>query len=488
MTQFLPPNLLALFAPRDPVPFLPQLEKLPHEKHHNQPYCGIAPFIRHFEDPRDAPPPTRAETRDERLERKRREKMERRQGVMEVELKQWDPHNDPNAQGDAFKTLFVARINYDTTESKLRREFEVYGPIKRIYIVYNKKTGKPRGYAFIEYEHERDMHSAYKHADGKKIDGRRVLVDVERGRTVKGWHPRRLGGGLGGTRRGGADVNIKHSGRDDTSRYDDRPIGSDRDRDRTDRRERSRDRDKERGERRRSRSRERRRRTRSRERERAVVVAGEETGGSNRRRDRERERGAPGDSREKSRDRDRERDRKRRSRSRDKKRDRERGKGADGGEEGVAGLADGMNPDAGERGVEESLGGEPSGPEGEERGRDRDKDRERDRDRKRSHRDKDRDRDRDRRRDRDRDREHKRDRGDRERGDRREDRHVSSSGDQEGVGNGGEEGEEPVPPQSEEGSQDGMRMMMMDQDSMQSGEGYASNENGYRMEAQGDEY
>lgn len=49
MTQFLPPNLLALFAPRDPIPFLPQLEKLPHEKHHNQPYSGIAPFIRHFE-------------------------------------------------------------------------------------------------------------------------------------------------------------------------------------------------------------------------------------------------------------------------------------------------------------------------------------------------------------------------------------------------------------------------------------------------------
>nr|AAH96975.1 Mdm2 protein [Danio rerio] len=70
MTQFLPPNLLALFAPRDPIPFLPQLGKLPHEKHHNQPYCGIAPFIRHFEDPRDAPPPTRAETREERLERK----------------------------------------------------------------------------------------------------------------------------------------------------------------------------------------------------------------------------------------------------------------------------------------------------------------------------------------------------------------------------------------------------------------------------------
>ncbi|XP_013921559.1 PREDICTED: U1 small nuclear ribonucleoprotein 70 kDa-like isoform X2 [Thamnophis sirtalis] len=193
MTQFLPPNLLALFAPRDPIPYLPPLEKLPHEKHHNQPYSGIAPYIREFEDPRDAPPPTRAETREERMERKRREKIERRQQEVESELKMWDPHNDPNAQGDAFKTLFVARVNYDTTESKLRREFEVYGPIKRIYMVYNKHSSKPRGYAFIEYEHERDMHSAYKHADGKKIDGRRVLVDVERGRTVKGWRPRRLG-------------------------------------------------------------------------------------------------------------------------------------------------------------------------------------------------------------------------------------------------------------------------------------------------------
>lgn len=57
--------------------------------------------------------------------------------------------------------------------------------------------------------------AAYKKADGKKIDGRRVLIDVERGRTVKGWRPRRLGGGLGSTRKGGNDVNTKYSGRDD---------------------------------------------------------------------------------------------------------------------------------------------------------------------------------------------------------------------------------------------------------------------------------
>ncbi|XP_045066767.1 U1 small nuclear ribonucleoprotein 70 kDa [Coregonus clupeaformis] len=503
MTQFLPPNLLALFAPRDPIPFLTQLEKLPHEKHHNQPYCGIAPFIRHFEDPRDAPPPTRAETRDERLERKRREKIERRQTVVETELKLWDPHNDPNAQGDAFKTLFVARVNYDTTESKLRREFEVYGPIKRIYIVYNKRSGKPRGYAFIEYEHERDMHSAYKHADGKKIDGRRVLVDVERGRTVKGWQPRRLGGGLGGTRRGGADVNIKHSGRDDASRYDDHPpIGGERERERGpeprgERRERSeRSREHERGgekerggERRRSRSRERRRRSsRSRERERGdrglgLAGPGEESVGGGRRRDRERERGGGGpggDSRSRERSRDKG-ERKRRSRSRERKRDRERGKGGE-GDEGM-GLGEGMMAEGGERMPEEPSVGEEGGEVGEERGG-RERDRERERDRRRSHRDKDRDRDRERHRgDREKDREHKRDR-ERGGGERREDRHGSlllPSAEQDDVGNG-EEGE--APPKPEENSQDGL----MDQESVQSGEGYVSNENGYKMATQADEY
>src|SRR5437667_1350263 len=34
--------------------------------------------------------------------------------------------------------------------------------------------------------------------DGIRIKDRRIKVDVERGRTVKGWKPRRMGGGLGG--------------------------------------------------------------------------------------------------------------------------------------------------------------------------------------------------------------------------------------------------------------------------------------------------
>jgi RNA recognition motif-containing protein len=48
------------------------------------------------------------------------------------ELEKYDPTNDPNVEGDPYKTLFVARISYETTEHKIRREFEAYGPIKRV--------------------------------------------------------------------------------------------------------------------------------------------------------------------------------------------------------------------------------------------------------------------------------------------------------------------------------------------------------------------
>ena len=48
MTQFLPPNLLALFTARDPIPYLPPAEKLTYEKKRD-PYTGVAEYLDHFE-------------------------------------------------------------------------------------------------------------------------------------------------------------------------------------------------------------------------------------------------------------------------------------------------------------------------------------------------------------------------------------------------------------------------------------------------------
>ncbi|KAJ1419037.1 U1 small nuclear ribonucleoprotein of 70kDa N-terminal [Sesbania bispinosa] len=219
-------NLLRLFEPRPPLEYKP-----PPEKRKCPPLTGMAQFVSKFAEPGDpeyAPPVQKAETPAEKRARIHKLRLEKGAAKAAEELEKYDPHNDPNVSGDPYKTLFVAKLSYETTESRIKREFESYGPIKRVRLVTDKETNKPRGYAFIEYLHTRDMKAAYKQADGRKIDGRRVLVDVERGRTVPNWRPRRLGGGLGTTRVGGEEVNQRHSGREQQSRSEEPRVREDR--------------------------------------------------------------------------------------------------------------------------------------------------------------------------------------------------------------------------------------------------------------------
>ncbi|KAM3363158.1 U1 small nuclear ribonucleoprotein 70 kDa isoform X2 [Capsicum galapagoense] len=312
-------NLLKLFEPRPPLEYKP-----PPEKRKCPSYTGMAQFVSNFAQPGDpeyAPPVPEVETPAERRARIHKIRLEEGAKKAAEELEKYDPSNDPNVTGDPYKTLFVARLNYETTESRVKREFEAFGPIKRVRLVMDKTNNKPRGYAFIEYVHTRDMKAAYKQADGKKIDNRRVLVDVERGRTVPNWRPRRLGGGLGTTRVGNEDVNreVVQPGRA-ASRSEEPRARDDRDRDREKSRERVRDRDREKSrEHSHDRPRERERddkhhRERERTRER------EKDRGRDRDRDRERDRTR---DRERGKDRDRDRDR---ERDRHRERDRERGK------------------------------------------------------------------------------------------------------------------------------------------------------------------
>lgn len=234
MTAFLPPNLFRLFKANPPLQYIAPIDVPTHQRKYPHKFSGIAQYVSGFEDPAETPAATRAETKDERTERKTQERLERSKLAIEKKLAEWDPYGNPNAVSDAYKTLFVGRLSYETTESHLKREMEAYGPIKSAKMVYDKKSGKPRGYAFVEFEHERDLNAAYKSADGRKVDGRRVVVDVERGRTVKVWRPRSLGGGLGGSRRGAPAVCLKYSGREDPKRDEE-----ERDRHRSGDRERS---------------------------------------------------------------------------------------------------------------------------------------------------------------------------------------------------------------------------------------------------------
>jgi U1 small nuclear ribonucleoprotein len=112
MTQYLPPNLLALFQARPPIPYLPppdiDKKKLPT-------YDGVSAFLSQFEDPStvDYSKIPSVETKDKKRKRIQMEKLEKNQGRIENEISKWDPREDPEATGDAYKTLFVARLVHE---------------------------------------------------------------------------------------------------------------------------------------------------------------------------------------------------------------------------------------------------------------------------------------------------------------------------------------------------------------------------------------
>ena len=56
-----------------------------------------------------------------------------------------NPAKDSQVRGDAFKTLFIARLSYDTRESDLEREFGRFGPIERVnglIVILDIKTNR----------------------------------------------------------------------------------------------------------------------------------------------------------------------------------------------------------------------------------------------------------------------------------------------------------------------------------------------------------
>lgn len=196
--------LLNLFAPRPPLRWVEPIDHAP-EKRCTPKIGGVAQYLEAMREYKDNDGYVPTDSWLQKRDRKKIEKKEKQEKLLTDGIKDYKPSEDPKVQGDAFKTLFVSRLAFGVTSDDLEREFGRYGPIERIRIVEDT-TAPPdappkkrkRGYAFIVYEREKDMKAAYKETDGIKIKDRRVLVDVERGRTVSGWRPRRFGGGLGG--------------------------------------------------------------------------------------------------------------------------------------------------------------------------------------------------------------------------------------------------------------------------------------------------
>lgn len=73
-------------------------------------------------------------------------------------------------------TIYVGNINYSLEEAELQKIFEVLGKVDTIKIIRDKRTGKSKGFAFIEMPDKKEAMEAIKTLDGKEVAGRNLRV------------------------------------------------------------------------------------------------------------------------------------------------------------------------------------------------------------------------------------------------------------------------------------------------------------------------
>uniref|UniRef100_G3VLX3 Cleavage stimulation factor subunit 2 n=1 Tax=Sarcophilus harrisii TaxID=9305 RepID=G3VLX3_SARHA len=78
------------------------------------------------------------------------------------------------APADAEK---VGNIPYEATEEQLKDIFSEVGPVVSFRLVYDRETGKPKGYGFCEYQDQETALSAMRNLNGREFSGRALRVD-----------------------------------------------------------------------------------------------------------------------------------------------------------------------------------------------------------------------------------------------------------------------------------------------------------------------
>lgn len=86
--------------------------------------------------------------------------------------------------------IYVGNISYKCSEEDLKDLFEQYGQVESVKIIFDRYTGKSKGFGFIEMPNEDEAKEAIGNLDGFEHQTRKLKVNEAR--------PKPAGGGGGG--------------------------------------------------------------------------------------------------------------------------------------------------------------------------------------------------------------------------------------------------------------------------------------------------
>ena len=126
-------------------------------------------------------------------QQKRRMRVENKKRILEERISRYCatlPDPEGKKTSIAFNTMFISGIKPHLTQERIEKHCKKFGQVIKT-VVYPK-----RRYAFVEFSTEAELKNACSKGNSMNLDGEKVIVDVERARTVKDWKPKSLGGGV----------------------------------------------------------------------------------------------------------------------------------------------------------------------------------------------------------------------------------------------------------------------------------------------------
>lgn len=99
--------------------------------------------------------------------------------------------------------LYVGNLSFRVTSEDLQEYFATAGEVNSANVVFDRETGRSRGFGFVEMGNEDAANSAIAQFNGQEYDGRNMVVNEARPREDGGGGGRGGRGGGGGGGRGG---------------------------------------------------------------------------------------------------------------------------------------------------------------------------------------------------------------------------------------------------------------------------------------------
>ena len=74
------------------------------------------------------------------------------------------------------KKLYVGNLSYSTTEGRIFELFGTVGEVLSVNLITDRKTGRSKGFAFVEMAEHAAAQEAINQLNGQMVDGRSLKV------------------------------------------------------------------------------------------------------------------------------------------------------------------------------------------------------------------------------------------------------------------------------------------------------------------------